>query len=398
MIAALVAVLFTHLWTHVERGWMLGIPTVANAIIYTGTTAGDVVALDLADGHTRWRASLGANSDETYGNFRGVVSSVAISGGVAYAVSGSCVAAAFDARRGTLLWQRRICATSRNDDTYASPAVADGLVLLGIDMIADRPTDVGREIALDAATGTPVWSFTPVRYHGTGGGISTTPAVDTRLDLAIVGSGNPTPMKSPPPGADAYTDSVIAIEPRSGKWRWVTGPLIAHDANDFDVFASPRLFTLDIRGRAVRAVGAVLKDARYVMLDERTGHVLWQRQIEPAMSWIQSIGTPAAAGDEIIVPLYHDPDHGELVALHGADGSVAWRTRTAGIYEAPVVWHAAVLAADVRGAIDAFDLRSGTRTARLPVASELYGHGLALAGDMLLIAGRGRLWAYRLQR
>jgi outer membrane protein assembly factor BamB len=398
VIAALVAVVFTHLWTHVERGWMLGIPTVANGIVYTGTTAGDVVALDAFDGRTLWRASLGANSDETYGNFRGVVSSVTVSGSVAYAVSGSCVAAAFDARRGTLLWRRRVCATSRNDDTYASPVVADGLVLLGFDMIADRPTDTGREIALDAATGIPAWSFTPVRYHGTGGGISTTPAVDARLDLAIIGTGNPTPMKAPPAGADPYTDSVIAIEPRSGRWRWATGPLIAHDANDFDIFASPRLFALNLAGHTTPAVGVILKDARYVMLDERSGRILWQRQIEPAMSWIQSIGTPAAAGEQIIVPLYHDPAHGELVALRGADGALAWRTQTAGIYEAPLIWHATILAAEARGAIEAFDLRTGARGARLPIPSELYGHGLALAGDTLLIAGRGRLWAYRLHQ
>jgi outer membrane protein assembly factor BamB len=397
VIAALVAVVFTHLWTHVERGWMLGTPTIANGIVYTGTTDGDVVALDAADGHTLWRASLGANSDETYGNFRGVVSSVAVSGSVAYAVSGSCVAGAFDARLGTLLWKRRICATARNDDTYASPALADGLVLFGIDIIADRPTDAGREIALDATTGAPVWSFTPVRYRGSGGGISTTPAVDARLDLAIVGTGNPTPMKAPPAGADPYTDSVIAIEPRSGRWHWVTGPLIAHDANDFDIFASPRLFTLNLAGRITAAVGVSLKDARYVMLDEHTGQILWQRQIEPAMSWIQSIGTPAVAGNEIVVPLYHDPAHGSLVALRGADGTLMWRTQTVGIYEAPVIWHATILAAEARGAIGGFDLRTGARTARLPVASELYGHGLALAGNTLLIAGRGRLWAYRLQ-
>ena len=133
------------------------------------------------------------------------------------------------------------------------------------------------------------------------------------------------------------------------------------------------------------------------MLDERNGRVLWQRQIEPAMSWMQSIGTPAVGGDEIIVPLYHDPARGELVALRGTDGSLAWRTRTAGMYEAPVIWHATILAAEARGAIDAFDLHTGARSARLPLASELYGHGLALAGDTLLIAGRGRLWAYRLE-
>jgi outer membrane protein assembly factor BamB len=397
MIVALLAVTFVHLWTHVERGWMLGIPTAANGIVYTGTTTGDVVALDASDGHVLWRAVLGANSDETYGNPRGVISSVAVSGGVAYAVSGSCEAAALDARRGKILWKRRICTVSRNDDTYASPAVADGRVLFGIDMIADRPTDTGREIALDASTGKPAWSFTPVRYRGTGGGISATVAIDSHLDLAVVGTGNPTPMSAPPPGADRYTDSVIAFEPANGDWRWVTGPLIPHDANDYDIFASPRLLTLHVRGRTISAVAVVLKDGRCVMLDERDGRILWQRQTEPAMSWMLSIGTPALTGDTLIVPLYRSAADGELVALRGNDGAVLWRTPTAGIYEAPVIWHATVLAAEAQGAIDAFDLRTGRRIARLPVNSKLLGHGLALAGDVLLVAGRGRLWAYRLQ-
>jgi glucose dehydrogenase len=393
--AALAAVAFVHLWTHYEAGWMLAIPTLARGIVYEGTTPGNVVAIDERDGHALWRTSLGANPDETYGNPRGVISSVAIGGNVAYAVSGSCEAAAMDARRGTVFWKRSVCSIARNDDTYASPVLAGGRVLIGIDVIADRPTDAGRQVALDAATGEPAWSFSPLRYRGTGGGISATPAVDTPRGIAIVGTGNPTPMRAPPPGADLYTNSIIAVDLHSGRWRWKR-QLLPHDTNDFDVFASPRLFTVNVRGHSVPAVGVTLKNSRYVMLDERNGAILWQRQLEPPMRWMQSIGTPAASGKTIVVPLFHAPQNGELVALNVNDGAVLWRAHTAGIYEAPVIWRGYVLAAETPGRVVAFRLGSGTAAGRLTLPSELYGRGLALDGDTLFVAGRGELWAYRL--
>jgi outer membrane protein assembly factor BamB len=358
MLAALAGIVFAHLWTHTERGWMLAIPTVSHGIVYEGTTLGDVLAINEGDGHVVWRASLGANPDETYGNPRGVISSVVIRDGRAYAVSGSCEAGAFDAMTGTAIWKRR-------------------------------------EIALDAATGVPAWSFTPVRYRGSGGGISGTPAFDAMRGLAIIGTGNPTPMSAPPSGPDPYTDSVIAVDARTGRWRWVT-QLLAHDANDFDVFAAPALMTITFHGRRLAAVGVTLKNSRYVMLDERNGAVLWQRQLVAAMHWMQSIGTPATSGDTIVVPLFHGPMDGELVALDKSDGLVRWRVSTYGSYEQPVIWRNAVLVAEANGGVAAFDLRNGRRLGRLSIPSELYGRGLALDGDTLFVAGRGKLWAYRL--
>jgi outer membrane protein assembly factor BamB len=381
---------------HHEPGWMLAIPTIDRGVVYEGTTTGNVVALDERDGHALWRAPLGANPDETYGNPRGVISSVATGGGVAYAVSGSCRAAALDARRGTVLWKRSICSISRNDDTFASPALADGRVLFGTDVIADRPTDAGREIALDAATGGQAWSFSPLRYRGTGGGISGTPAIDPAHHLAVIATGNPTPMSAPPPGPDPYTDSVIAVDARSGHWRWQT-QLLKHDTNDFDAFTSPELLTLTIAGRRVSAVGVTLKNARYVMLNERNGAIVWQRQLVAARHWMQSIGTPAVSGSTIVVPLFHGPADGELIALDKNDGAVRWRIHIGGIYEAPVIWHHAVLVAQASGTVAAFELRNGRVLGRITLSSEFYGRGLALDRDTLFIAGRGKLWAYRLK-
>ena len=231
-----------------------------------------------------------------------------------------------------MLWHRRVCSTGRNDDAFASPAIGDGRALFSIDVIADRPTDAGREIALNAATGAPVWSFSPLRYRGTGGGISGTPAIDAR------------------------------------------------------------------RGRRVAAVGDTLKSSRYVMLDELSGALIWQRQLEPATRWMQSIGTPASTGGVVVVPLYHTPTTGALIALRGNDGVVIWRVRTGGIYGTPVIWHGIIIAALANECVVAFDLRNGRPLGRLPVSSELYGRGLAIDGDTLFVAGRGAFWAYRVER
>lgn len=43
MISAFMPIAFVHRWTHLERGWMLAVPTVANAVVYEGSTAGDVL-------------------------------------------------------------------------------------------------------------------------------------------------------------------------------------------------------------------------------------------------------------------------------------------------------------------------------------------------------------------
>jgi hypothetical protein len=75
---------------------------------------------------------------------------------------------------------------------------------------------------------------------------------------------------------------------------------------------------------------------------------------------------------------------------------VLWHVRTNGIYEAPVIWRDIAIVAESPGKIAAFGLRSGVPVGSIVLPSEFYGHGLALDGDRLFVAGRGKLWAYRL--
>ncbi|MGP6157942.1 MAG: DUF4127 family protein, partial [Vulcanimicrobiaceae bacterium] len=283
--ARVTAVDLQPLWYYRADSRITSSPTVAGGTVFAGTWNGGVLALGAQSGSLLWSAALGANSDMLYGGPRGVIGAVAVDDGVAYAVSGSCTAGAFAAGDGRERWRRQICTTAKNDDTYASPAVTANEVLLGIDVLADRPTDRGYELALDKRTGTVLWTFHPQRYAGTGAGISATPAVDPSLGMAFVGTGNPTPLGKPLPGPDAYSESICALDLRDGRLAWAFGPIHPHDTRDEDLFSSPNIFTVDAGGRTRRLVGEAGKDGVYYAVDERTGQLDWERAVAPQSSY-----------------------------------------------------------------------------------------------------------------
>ncbi len=367
-------------------------PAVDGGLLYVGTWSGDVVALNAATGKVQWVANLGANPDEFYGQTRGVTSSIALSNGVAYAVSGSCRAGAFDARTGATLWVRTICSIARNDDTYATPVVASGLVLFGIDILGDRPTDRGSLLALDARTGATRWQLFPQRYQGTGTGISATPAIDIARGIGYVGTGNPTPISSPPPGPDAYSESILAFDLRSGAIVWAFGPVHPHDLHDNDLFASPVRFTAGTG----ELIGEGGKDGIYYAVDARSGKLEWHTIVDPGDPYASVIGAAAYASGRIFVPVFAGA-HGALVALRARDGAITWSEKLGGIYEAPALWRNVVFDVDVNGTLAAFDAASGRRLLTMHLRGRTYGRGPRVDGSTLYVAAGSTLTAYAIR-
>ena len=85
--------------------------------------------------------------------------------------------------------------------------------------------------AYHAATGSTAWRFwtVPAPGHGWvpkgphgGGTIYMPPTIDTTTGLLYAGTGNPSPtiVGTSRPGADLYTDSILALEARTGKLAW----------------------------------------------------------------------------------------------------------------------------------------------------------------------------------
>jgi len=397
MIAPLAALLFSALslhplWTYHAQRWITSQPTVADGLVYAGSWSGRVVALDVRNGSVRWSAQLGSSPDQFYGQTRGVTSSVVVANGVAYADSGSCRAGAFDARTGRVLWERTICSTARNDDTYASPAVGDGLALFAIDMLGDRPTDRGHIVALDARTGDVRWTLYPERYRGTGTGISATPLIDEARGIGYVGTGNPTPIGAPPPGPDAYSESILAFDMRSGSIRWAYGPVHPHDTHDNDLFASPNRFAAGAR----EVIGEGGKDGIYYAVDAHDGHLCWRTAVSQGNLYASIIGTPVTGNGYVYVPVYGGQE-GSLVALRARDGAVRWRAALGGAYGSPALWRNVIFAVDVNKTLAAFDATSGRRLLTMPLRGRTYGRGLRVWGSTLYVTAGSTLTAYAIR-
>lgn len=168
------------IWTFPMGGGAASSPTVSNGVVYVGSGGydGTLYALDARNGTRLW----------TYPAL--VDGSPAVFHGVVYVGAYDNVYA-LDANSGAVLWTFPVVGL-----VASSPAIADGVVYVG----TGGPPSV--LYALDAATGSPLWS----RSTSTGTGF-TSPAL--AYGMVFVGLDN-----------TSNTDDVFALDARTGAVRW----------------------------------------------------------------------------------------------------------------------------------------------------------------------------------
>src|SRR5207302_7171604 len=79
-------------------------------------------------------------------------------------------------------------------------------------------------------------------YQTLGGGVWMTPAVDRKTKTVFFVAGNPSPdlYGADRPGDNLYTDSMVAIDLNTGKYKWHF-QYVAHDVLDLDAVSPPIL-------------------------------------------------------------------------------------------------------------------------------------------------------------
>lgn len=143
-----------HLGQHLHGGS----PVIANGRVYVSLVdfadgnGGGLVALDLESGNIQWRHPTG----------RSVRSAPAVSDGIVVFASLDGVIHALSADSGAPVWTYDLAAVledPRRRNIYASPVIADGVVYAGI---------LRELVALDLESGIPLWSIEPYNIGGEG--------------------------------------------------------------------------------------------------------------------------------------------------------------------------------------------------------------------------------------
>jgi polyvinyl alcohol dehydrogenase (cytochrome) len=399
----------TQKWSKNGLVGVSGTPTVSGGVAYFGDWTGTVWAVKAETGQEMWTTKIGGT----------VIGAPAIQGDAVYASSGDALYR-LDRVTGAMQWK---VVTNENPfaQINASPVVVHGLVLQGTaqfeEVVGKAPfTFRGTIGAYDAETGREVWRFytTPNdRTSGAGIGIWSTPAVDTRLGLLYVGTGQ---NISEPTGPLA--DSLLAIDFRTGQLRWsrqFTTPDVfgvGHfTGKDADVGASPNLWTS--KGRALVGVGD--KAGVYHALDRDTGAVVWETKLTPGSTFGGVLGSSAFVDGKLIVssnigdPVTNAPTKvASVFALDPASGALLWKAEDfAGNIFAPIgaVREVAFVGTDA-GILAALDTRTGaklwthaapTKTGGGPSIVNgrvLWGYGFALFGG----AGDGGVISFGVDR
>jgi alcohol dehydrogenase (cytochrome c) len=261
-------------------------PLVVDGVMYTVQAPNDVVALDAVTGKVFWVYSYTPSPDARPCCGR-VNRGLAILGDTLYMGTIDAHLVAIDARNGKPLWNIQVARPEAGYALTHAPLVVKDKIIVGT---AGGEFGIrGYIAAYDAKTGKEAWRFYTIPGPGepghetwqndawkTGGGsVWVTGSYDPDLNLTYWGIGNPGPdwNGDPRPGDNLYTDSVVALDPDTGKLKWYY-QFSPHDEFDYDAVQVPVLADIDWQGRPRKVMMWANRNGLFYVLDRTTGQFL----------------------------------------------------------------------------------------------------------------------------
>ncbi len=307
-------------------------PIVYNGVMYVQDAWTRITALDAASGKTLWQfdPQVGLNVAGNGTNMR----SLGMGNGMVFTGAYGTVYG-LNAQTGAQVWATQVVNPVGGGGIDVSPVYYKGLVILGT-----TGGDWGgacEVVALDAKSGKVKWHYSTIpsnpkaygwntwpatRWYYGGGAIWDMPAVDSKLDLVYVGTGNPLPFNGliNGPGAEYGTDGVYALHALTGKFAWWFQE-VHHDIWDYDAMQTPLVETVKVAGKTIDVVDHINKDGYNYVLDPATGKPV-VKVVEtpvPQSAVDHTYPTqPIPVGDEFVPHVVPDPqDYQDVVAPDG---------------------------------------------------------------------------------
>lgn len=297
--AAQVAVSWMHQFAGEER-IVESSPIVLDGIMYVTEPPNIVHALDARTGESIWtyRHTLPPDVRVCCGL---VNRGVAVTGDTLLLGTLDALLIALDARTGTERWRVKSGEYQGGLSFTSPPLVVGNLAILG-----PGGADLGARGYIDAydvSDGTLVWRRYTVPAPGEpgseswegdswerGGGTGWMPGVyDPELDILYWGTGNPSPNYQGElrKGDNLYTDSVLALDPKTGDVRWHF-QFTPHDEHDWAANQVPSLVDLEYEGRMRKTIMWANRNGFFYLLDRETGEFLLAKAFVK-QNWAASI-------------------------------------------------------------------------------------------------------------
>jgi acido-empty-quinoprotein group A len=312
-------------------------PILVNGVLYI-TIPDHVWALDARTGNPLWHYEWVDHGGHLIGQ-RGV----AIWKSTVYFLTPDNWLVALDANTGQELWRKNYADSRKQYFSTTAPLVVKNHVIVGVGGDAmDMP---GFLDSFDPVTGELQWTWwsTPRKgdpalktwpnetASGHGGGMTWMPGTyDPELNLLYWPTGNTNPVFAGQgrPGANLWTESIVALDADTGelKWYYQVSP---HDTHDFDNTTAPILFDRVVNGKAQRFVAQAARNGFFVTLDRVSGKYLVVKPYVP-LDYYSSL---TAQGEPIPIP-DKDPTVGGSINIVNATNwpAPAYSPKTGLIY------------------------------------------------------------------
>lgn len=275
-------------------------PVVSSGVMYI-TTVNSVTALDAQTGRKIWTFSRPRSKGLVGDAASGINRGVALLGDSVFLVTDNAHLLALHRITGGLIWDVEMAKSEEHYGATSAPLIAGDLVISGISG-GDEGVR-GFLSAYRAATGERVWTFKAIPdrsdqeantwigkalEHGCG---STwlTGTYDTASDTLFWPIGNPCPdfNGDERKGDNLYTDSVVALEPLTGKRKWHY-QFTPHDLHDWDATETPMLVDAPYQGKPRKLLLQGNRNGFFYILD-RAGNFLQATPFVRKLNWASKI-------------------------------------------------------------------------------------------------------------
>jgi outer membrane protein assembly factor BamB len=277
-------------------------PIIMGNNVYIQDLGNNLINLDLATGKQKWQTVYNISNTGPNG--------ASVADGKIFVSAGPYDVVALDAVTGVQIWKTTLIDIAKDPSQGVNgidiqTTAYDGLVYVstvpGNAGVFYAGGGMGILYALDENTGKIVWSFNTIKDSGlwghpeinSGGGCWYAPAIDTKTGIMYWGVANVAPFPGQPkasgidkdypngssrPGSNLYTQSLLAIDHKTGALKWYT-QVWPHDITDYDLQISPILTSANYAEKQQDIVLAAGKMGRVYAMNRDTGTLLWETSV-----------------------------------------------------------------------------------------------------------------------